>query len=129
MAPYAFYLGWAAPRRSVHDIFSYSTQGRLNNSVNRPTKSYSKRTNKKVWRVKSPGSEKPSTDDSANPSKDIATAPSSNVVPSENGAADVPSSNAAPNKEMLALPQGPMANDHEVSTRKAKTRDPKYTQP
>ena len=142
MAPYAFYPEWAAPRRFVHDRSYYYEQGGLNNDVNRPTKSYSKRTNKKVWRVKLPGSEKPSIDDSANPSKDIAVAPSSNVVPSENiaavpsgdavpsnGAADVLSSNAASSKEILALTQGPMANDHDVSTRKAKTRDPKYTQP
>src|SRR4051812_14420761 len=79
-----FYPGWEAPRRSVHDRSSYYTQGRLNNGVNRPTKSYSNNTNKKVWRVKLPGSEKPRIDDSANPSKDIAATPSSNVFSSEN---------------------------------------------
>lgn len=33
------------------------------------------------------------------------------------------------NKDVAAVQQGPMANDHEASTSKAKSRDPKYTQP
>ena len=33
------------------------------------------------------------------------------------------------NKDVAAVQQGSMANDHEASTSKAKSRDPKYTQP
>lgn len=32
------------------------------------------------------------------------------------------------NKDVVVVQQGPMANDHEASTSKAKLRDPKYTQ-
>ena len=30
---------------------------------------------------------------------------------------------------VVAVPQGPMANDHEASASEVKLRDPKYTQP
>ena len=43
MAPYAFHLGWAEPRRPVHERLSYPTRGHLNNGVNRPMQDNQKR--------------------------------------------------------------------------------------
>ena len=164
MAPYAFYPGWLASRRSANNKLSYPAQGRLSDGANRPTKSYSKRTSKQVGHANLLGFEKPSIDNSAKPSKNIAAAPSNNVVPSENITAvlsgdtvpskdtavvpscdvvpskniavvlsgdTVPSNGAAivPSDNLLTVPQGPMANDDEASTRKAKPGDSKYTQP
>ena len=57
MAPYAFHMGWAAPRRPAHERLYYPTQGCLNNGVNRPMQDNQKRVNQQVWRAKSPSVE------------------------------------------------------------------------
>ena len=54
MAPYAFHMGRAAPRRPARARLYYPTQGRLSYGANRPTKISPSKTNKKVWRIKSP---------------------------------------------------------------------------
>ena len=135
MAPYAFHPGWAAPRRSVHERLSYPAQGRLSNGVNRPMRGYSKKTNKQVWRAKSPSAEIPK------PAKQKEESASAKIVvigteelklkePSNDNSAVLNNGIVAiPSSDVLAVPQGPMANDHEASTSKAKPRDPKYTQP
>ena len=54
MAPYAFYPGWAKPRRPVRERLSYPTKGRLNNGGNRPMQNNQERISKQVWHAKSP---------------------------------------------------------------------------
>src|SRR3954463_13700729 len=114
MALYASHRGCSAPRRSSHDRFPCSTQGCLNNGVNRPAQDYSKETNKKIWRAKKPSAEELNHDISAIPNS---------------GAATVLSGIAAPSTYVIALSEGPMDNDHEASTSKNKPRDSKYPQP
>ena len=114
MALYASHQGCSAPRRFSRDRFPCSTQGHLNNGVNRPAQDYSKETNKKIWHAKKPSVEEPNHDISAIPNS---------------GAATILSGIVAPSTYVIALPQGPMANDHEASTSKNKPRGSKYTQP
>ena len=105
-------MGWAAPRRPTHEKISCSSQGRLNHGANRPLQVSPSKVNKKVWRAKSPNAEISKSDKQ----KEIKE---TNVV----------GNLANFNDDIVAVPQGPMANDHEASTSKAKPRDPKYTQP
>ena len=110
MAPYAFHMGWAAPRRPAHERLYYSTQGCSSHVANRPTKISPSKVNKKVWRVKSPNAEISERDKQ----KEIKEPIVGNLANS--------------NGDIVIVQQGSMVNDHEASTSKAKPRDPKYTQ-
>ena len=128
MAPYAFHPGWAEQRRHVHERLSYPTRGHLNNSVNRPMQDNHGRVGKKVWRAKSPSAEisEPSKQREKNTSAETILIGTKELTIKEPIIVD---NLADSNKDVAAVQQGPMANDHEASTSKAKSRDPKYTHP
>ena len=128
MAPYAFHPGWAAPRRSVHERISYPIQDRLSYGTDRSMQSHPKEASGKMWRAKSPSAIIP---DSAKP-KEYGLGVKTVMVGTEVLKLEEPIVSVDPvisSDNMLAIPPGPMANDHEASTSNVKPRDSKYTQP
>ena len=128
MAPYAFHSGWAEQRRPVHERLSYPTRGRLNNSVNRPMQDNHGRVGKQMCRAKSPSAEisELGKQKEKNTSAETIMIGTKELTIKEPIIGDNP---ADSNKDVAVVQQGPMANDQEASISKAKSRDPKYTQP
>ena len=81
-----------------------------------------------MWRAKSPSAEisEPSKQKEKNANGETIMIGTKELIIKEPIIVDNP---ADSNKDVAAVQQGPMANDHEASTSKAKSRDPKYTQP
>ena len=126
IAPYAFHPGWAEPRRPIRERLSYPTRGRLYNGANRPMQDNHGRVGKQVWRAKSPRAEisQPSKQKEKNTSAETIMIGTKELTIKKSVIVDNPVDS---NKDVAAVQQGPMANDHEASTSKAKWRDPKYT--
>ena len=81
-----------------------------------------------MWRAKSPSAEipEPRKQKENNASGETIMIGTKELIIKEPIIVDNP---ADSNKYVVVVQQGPMANDHEASTSKAKSRDPKYTQP
>src|SRR4051812_30683024 len=109
-----FSSGWAALRRFVHERISYPIQDRLSYGANRSMQKHPKEASEKMRRAKSPSAVIP---DSAEPKEDSLCV--KNVMEGtemlklkEPIVIDDP---VISSDGVMAVPQGPMANDHEAS--------------
>src|ERR1041385_1542301 len=128
MAPYAFHPGWVAPRKSVHERISYPIQDRLSYGANRSMQSHPKEASGKMWRAESSSAIIPESAKTKEDGIGVKTFMVGTEVLKlkEPIVIDDP---AISSGGVVAVPQGPMTNDHEASTSEVEPRDPKYTQP